>query len=72
MKISCVFAMAFALILSGSTAIANGLVEKAKLEDLIRVEYHEDGPGKVSGIIRNQSSTQVKDSAAPARFTREP
>ena len=49
------------LLLSSSTAIADGLVEKAELEDLIRIEYHEDGPGNVSGIIRNQSSTEVKD-----------
>jgi hypothetical protein len=61
MKIPRVVTMITALLLSGSTAFGAGLVEKADLRNLIRVEYHEDGPGKVSGIVHNQSSKEVKD-----------
>jgi hypothetical protein len=61
MKISYLLVLVAALVLSSSPAGAAGLVEKANLEDLIRIEYHEDGPGKVSGIILNQGTTELEE-----------
>lgn len=60
MQIPTLVTLVAALLLPSSTALAATLVAKETLRALISIESREDGSGQMSGLIRNQSATQIK------------
>ena len=61
MQIPNLAALVAALLLSSSTTLADTVVAKETPRVLISIESREDGPGQVSGLVHNQSETQIKD-----------